>query len=325
MHDDDATLPDDPAPDALRARDVVRAKDTLPRRVAGEALVARLGAREQRRPAGNTSKTWTRVAGEDPFVLARLEGDVARATTYVDGRFVRIDQQAKEAARARQGGVPTPPSSWGGGSGNVESSLPAAFRNIPVAAKADGERAPNQGESLIPAGFRDVPYAKPKEQAPSAAEVAAKRRAAEAAGSPLATPGAAPPAPAPMPTLPPRPAHSSTGRAMLNPRARTPIGPVVRPSASAPPPPASLPNASAKTPDAPPTRPPAPVAPNEPTSTGNRPSPPEPDAAARQAQRSAGGSLDDLFQRPAGGTEGRARLGRRGPPGGEPPGGKTDH
>ena len=305
MHDDDDT-PDAALPDAEpRARDVVRAKETLPRDVAGARVVGAVLRREQRRPAGNSARTWNRVAGEDPFVIAQLEGDVVRATTYVDGRFVRIDQQAKEAARQRQGGVPTPPSSWSS-SNSAEAAIPAAFRNIPVASRAEGERAPNQGESLIPAGFRDLPIAKPKEHAPSAAEVAAKRRAAEASQGGPATPvptTATTSAPPPSAT---RPAHSSSGRAMLTPRARTPVGPTVRPTppqpAAVPPPTASPPTT---TPTAPAITPPTPVRP-----------PPSLDAdtAARQAQRGAGGSLDDLFQRPSGGTEGRARLGRRGAP-----------
>ncbi|MFM2162418.1 MAG: hypothetical protein RLZZ383_1930 [Pseudomonadota bacterium] len=321
MHDDDDATVSPSGADEPRARDVVRAQQTLARAIVGTSVVESLLRREQRRPAGNGARTWRRVAGEDPFVIARLEGDIVRATTYVDGRFVRIDQEAREAARQRHGGVPTPPSSWTGGGSSAEASIPAAFRNIPVATRSEGDRAANQGESLIPAGFRDLPIAKPKEHAPSAAEVAAKRRAAEASqakATPAIPAGSVPVTPT-APTTPtavtPRPAHSATGRAMLSPRARTPIAPTVRPTPGPTPPPVGEPA---------PTRPPAP-APSPAPPTASTPvtsaaaiaGPPpsvDADSAARQAQRGAGGSLDDLFQRPAAGTEGRTRLARRPPP-----------
>ncbi|HMV70528.1 MAG TPA: hypothetical protein PKA64_27055, partial [Myxococcota bacterium] len=151
MHEDDV---DDDQRDEPLAKDLLRRRELTPMPWSGEGLVARLEDRATRRPAGSSSRTWLRVAGEDPFLVERPD-ELTRKTTYVDGRFVRIDQEEKEAARQAQGPArPTSPAAWdkpsSSSSSNAGASLiPPGFRNLPSARPKE-----NAGDALIPPGFR---------------------------------------------------------------------------------------------------------------------------------------------------------------------------
>lgn len=289
-------------PDDRLAKDLLRERSLEAHEPPGDRTVSRLDARGARRPAGNSTHLWERVAGEDPFRTARPQ-PLARRTVYADGRFVRLDQEAKDAARATRGErakpppmarndgfTGGPPARAGGNAG--ESLIPPGFRNLPSSSPKAKVEAPrpaqgdasktNLGESLIPEGFRDLPVAKPP----------------------------APPRPKQTPTgeLPPivgtpKPPSNVTrsGRMRTAPARRRQV--VRRPrtaeaTPTAPTPPAPTPEA---TPPAPPTPPTAPAPPAEPPRPAPSPGPPP----------AADVGLDDLFSAP---REGRARMSRRARP-----------
>jgi hypothetical protein len=155
------------APDEQRAKDLYQAGALIPPTPPGARVLERIEGRERRRPAGNSTRLWMRVVGEDPFLTWVAPDEMRRKTVYVDGRFVRIDQSEKEAERKKHDHRPTPPPRAEGGeaprSGNQgESLIPAAFRNIPTASPTAAPKpGANQGESLVPAAFRNIPTASP--------------------------------------------------------------------------------------------------------------------------------------------------------------------
>jgi hypothetical protein len=161
------------APDEPRAKDLFQAGALTPPPPPGHVLVARLEARERRRPVGNSPRLWLRVVGEDPFLSWAPVEDMRRKTVYVDGRFERLDQADKDAERKKHDHRPVPPPQPRAGgdepgrSGNQgESLIPAAFRNIPTAAPT-AARPTNQGDSLIPPAFRNIPTAAPTAARPT--------------------------------------------------------------------------------------------------------------------------------------------------------------
>lgn len=168
------------------AKDLYKAGELTIWPVSGESTAERLHDRAVRRPAGNSTQLWMRVAGHDPFDTVKPR-PLRRKTVYADGRFIRIDHAEKEAARAREPAGPAGPSAPRGNQG--ASLLPQGFDKIPTAGaspappkkhapspppprRRDGERAANVGEALLPPGFDAIPVAKrpaprrPKQEPP---------------------------------------------------------------------------------------------------------------------------------------------------------------
>lgn len=292
-----------------RVKDLLRRRELPARPILCQVLFDLLDGRNERRPAGNTPRTWMRVAGEDPFAQS-TEGAVQRKTTYVDGRFVRIDQDEKEAARKKAGPArPTSPASWDKpdkSSNAGESAIPAGFRNLPSAkSAAKPEGAQNMGEALIPPGFRDVPLAKkpepprPKHTGPQPAPppivVPESSRTQTSTGrmmlpnrrQALNAPGSPPPQAAPLPPPPiERPAQRAKTDLFSDPRLSRPFSetglpqrkPLVAPAAGAEPEPTPAPARPAQAPPAPVARPVAPPPAPRPTAA-TPPQAPTPTAA----------------------------------------------
>jgi hypothetical protein len=238
MHDHDETFEHDENEEPL-AKDLLRRREHPARRYVAQDLAERLDLRSVRRPAGSSSRTWLRVAGEDPFLVIGEE-ELTRKTTYVDGRFVRIDQDEKEAARRAQGpSRPTSPASWdkpSTSSNAGESLIPPGFRSLP----SSGKSKENVGESLIPPGFRDVPISKPKPPPPKARPASTQ--------APTATP-------------PPNAKTTSSSGRMLVGRRREPLNAPPAPPHPTAAPAAPQPGAAPKGPPRAPTAPPPPADP----------------------------------------------------------------
>lgn len=244
MHDHDETFEHDENEEPL-AKDLLRRREHPARRYVAQDLAERLDLRSVRRPVGSSSRTWLRVAGEDPFLVIGEE-ELTRKTTYVDGRFVRIDQDEKEAARRAQGpSRPTSPASWdkpSTSSNAGESLIPPGFRSLP----SSGKPKENVGDSLIPPGFRDVPISKPKPPPPKARPAATQ--------APTATP-------------PPNAKTTSSSGRMLVGRRREPLNAPPAPPTTTAAPAAPQPGAAPKGPPRAPTATPPPADPPRRTAT----------------------------------------------------------